>query len=103
MSESPNSETVPAATESESDGTSPRVLVEYTIYRPGTDVVDHVAWEAVQPQGVIDSGRGYEREVIGFAEFPRHARLGRFTDAETFTETIEEKARYVHWKTSPPS
>lgn len=82
----------------EDEATSPRVLVQYTLYEPNLEDVDRYAWEAVQPQGVIDDGKGYERDVVGFAEFPRNQPVGRFTDPEEFAEHVEAKAVYVHWK-----
>lgn len=84
--------------ESESVETSPRTLVQYTLYKPHSDEIDHYAWEAVQPQGVIDGGKGFERDVIGFAEFPPHQPVGRFTDREAFAKHVESNAVYVHWK-----
>lgn len=86
--------------EHEDGGTSPRVLVQYTIYEPHRETTDYYAWEALQPQGVVDDGNGYERDVIGFAEFPRHTAVGRFTDPEEFVDHVEETSVYVHWKPS---
>jgi hypothetical protein len=82
----------------EDEATSPRVLVQYTIYRDGD--VDYRAWDAVSFSGVVDGGKGYERDAIGFAEFPRNQPVGRFKDREEFVEYVEAKAVYVHWKPS---
>jgi hypothetical protein len=78
--------------------TSPRVLVQYTMFEADLEAIDHYAWGAVQPNGVIDDTDIYEREVIGFAEFPPNTNVNRFTDAEEFAAYVEDKAVYVHWK-----
>ena len=78
--------------------TSPRILVQYTLYKPHSTDVDRYAWEAVQPQGVIDDGKGFERDVIGFAEFAPHQPIGRLHDFKAFADLVESNAVYVHWK-----
>lgn len=89
------SETV---TTQQEEGTSPRILVHIKIYKPHSDEVDRHAWEAMQPQGVIGDGPGYERDVIGFAEFPPNHAVGRYSDIDRFIDHIEWEAVYFHWK-----
>lgn len=82
------------------DPTSPRVLIQIAIYPPdaGGEVVDHYAWEAVQPQGLVDGGRNYDQDIVGFAEFPSYSQIGRYDDFASFRRDVETLSTYVHWK-----
>lgn len=82
---------------------TPRVLIQYTIYETrSAERVDHYAWDAVSVSGVVDSGPGYERRVVGFAEVPPYTRIERTDDAAAFADAIEDVAAYVHWKPAEP-
>jgi hypothetical protein len=80
------------------DAVTPRMLVQVTLYEPDSDEVRTVAFDAVQPRGSIGDGKGYEKEIIGFAEFTPYTNVGRYRDAEAFVSAIETRAQYVYWK-----
>ena len=83
------------------DTYTPRTLIRYTLYAPGSDEIDHVAYEAIQPNGTVGGDDYYDADVVGFAEFSPYTNVGRVRDFETFRDVVESKADYVHWK--PPN
>ena len=85
-----------------SDEYTPRMLVEYTCYetRDG-EAVDHVAYEAIQQQGVLSNGPGYERRTIGVATFEPYTTIGRITDATAFVAKVESTAAEFAWIDRP--
>ncbi|UBF23501.1 hypothetical protein HRTV-28_gp63 [Halorubrum tailed virus 28] len=85
-----------------SDEHTPRVLVEYTCYETrDAETIDHVAYEAVQPQGVLSNGPGYERRTIGVATFDPYTTIGRLTDPSAFVARVEEKSNTIAWIDRP--
>lgn len=85
------------------DACTPRTLVRYTLYTPESHtVIDHVAYEALQPSGTVSDGEYYDADVIGYAECEPYANIGRERFFETFREAVESNAAYVHWKSPPP-
>ncbi len=84
--------------DSELDTVTPKVLVQYTIYAPGGDEVDHRAYDSIQPQGTVGDTMLHDAEVIGYAEFEPYTQLDRHLDVHEFKAEIEEKAEYFHWK-----
>jgi hypothetical protein len=81
---------------------TPRILVEYTCYETrDAENVDHVAYEAIQQQGVLSNGPGYERRTIGVATFEPYTTVGRITSASAFVARVEEEAHEVAWIDRP--
>lgn len=84
------------------DEYTPRMLVEFTLYETrDAEQIDHVAYEAVQPQGVLSNGPGYERRTIGIATFEPHTTIGRITDTSAFVARVEEEAHTLAWIDRP--
>lgn len=78
--------------------TSPRTLVAYTLYEPDGETVDHRAWDAIQPNGVVGDSEYADLRVIGFALVPPNTAVGRFEDREAFSQRVETVATYTHWR-----
>lgn len=84
------------------DDYTPRMLVEFTLYETrDAEQVDHVAYEAIQQQGVLSDGPGYERRTIGIATFEPHTTIGRIPDASAFIARVEGEAHTLAWIDRP--